>query len=346
MTRLTCALGPDSAGTLLHRFLEGATERLDAAVYEAGPSYAWAFPRAVERGVRVRLLLDGHGGANTGCLEELRAAAARGVVVPCRVHRRDSGREAHWKLLVADGNRVAVGTGNLIERDAPADHHGRLPPAAPPHPGTREWWVFCDGAPTLAAGARARITPVWRESAAPPPVWALEAASSPPPVNAPLPSVAPLDVELAPRNLRLVIHGAEVRRALEGVLARSERRCLVVVPYLHTWAHAVRPLIERMAELQRSGADVRVLLGEEPAGGDAATLRERGVPARVMNPARCTTGHAKGMVADASVVVMSSNWSAAGLGVSIESALLIDNRVAAAYYAEAFERDWSSADPA
>jgi phosphatidylserine/phosphatidylglycerophosphate/cardiolipin synthase-like enzyme len=345
MTRLTCALGPDSAGTLLHRFLDGATTRLDAAVYEAGPSYAWAFPRAVERGVGVRLLLDGHAGANTGCLEELRAAAARGIVVPCRVHRREAGREAHWKLLVADGNRLAVGTGNLIERDAPADHHGLLPPQAPPHPGTREWWAFCDGAPTLAATARARITSVWRTSAPPPPVWAVGAAVSPPPVNAPSPSVAPLHVELSPRSLRLVVHGAEVRRALEGVLERAERRCLVVVPYLHAWAHAVRPLVERMAELHRQGADVRVLLGEAPAGADAATLRERGVPARVMNAARCTTGHAKGVVADTTVVVMSANWSAAGLGISIESALVIDNRAAAAYYAEAFEHDWMSADP-
>jgi phosphatidylserine/phosphatidylglycerophosphate/cardiolipin synthase-like enzyme len=345
MTRLTCALGPDSAGTLLHRFLAHASERLDVAVYEAGPSYAWAFPRAVERGVKVRLLLDGHAGANTGCLAELREAAARGVVVPCRVHRREAGREAHWKLLTADADRVAVGTGNLIERDAPADHHGLLPPQAPPHPGTREWWAFVEGAPTLAATARARVTSVWRAASPPPPVWALEEAGTPPPVNAPSPSVAPLELELAPRRLRLVVDGAAVRLAIEAALGAAGRRCLVVVPYVHTWAHAVRPLVERLAEMQRQGADVRVLLGETPAGGDAATLRERGVPARVMDPVRCTTGHAKGVVADDVVLVMSSNWSTPGLGASIESALSIDSSAASAYYADAFERDWLTADP-
>jgi phosphatidylserine/phosphatidylglycerophosphate/cardiolipin synthase-like enzyme len=345
MTTLTCALGPDSAGTLLRRFLASATTRLDVAVYEAGPAYAWAFPRAVERGVRVRLLLDGHGGANRGCLEELRAAAERGTVVACRLCRHEGAREAHWKLLVADTDRLAVGTGNLIERDAPADHHGRLPPAAPPQAGTREWWAFVDGATTLASAARSRIGSVWRESTVPPPVWAVEEAAEVPPIGAPRPSVPPLEVEVRPRRLHLAVEARAVRQAIEAVLESPEKRCLLVVPYVHTWAHEVRPLLERLAEAHRRGLDVRVLLGQEPAGGDAATLRERGLPARVMDPMRCTTGHAKGMVVDSSALVMSSNWSAAGLGTSIESGLRIDDRAAADYFAEAFERDWQVSNP-
>jgi phosphatidylserine/phosphatidylglycerophosphate/cardiolipin synthase-like enzyme len=346
MTALTCALGPDSAGTLLHRFLGSATARLDVAVYEAGPAYAWAFPRAVERGVRVRLLLDGHGGANRGCLDELRAAAARGTVVPCRLRRHEGARDAHWKLLVADSDRLAVGTGNLIHRDAPADEHGRLPPDAPPQAGTREWWAFVDGAPTLAAVARSHIGSVWRESTAPPPVWAVERAAEVPPVGAPRPSVPPLEVEVGPRHLQLAVEARAVRLAIEAILEGAGQRCLVVVPYMHTWAHEVRPLLERLAQARHRGLDVRVLLGQEPAGGDAATLRERDVPARVMDPARCTTGHAKGMVVDSRVLVMSSNWSAEGLGTAIESCLRIDHPAAAEYYADAFDRDWEVSDPA
>lgn len=345
MSRLTCALGPDSAGTLLHRFLGGARERLDAAVYEVGPSYAWAFPRAVERGVRVRLLLDGHGGANTRCLDELRRASARGVSVPCRMYRHEAGREAHWKLLVADSDRLALGTGNLIERDAPANSHGLLPPQAPPHAGTREWWVFVDAAPSLAAAARSRISAVWRTSAPPSPVWAVEAPAAAPPVGAPLPAMPPLELELTARRLRLLVDGAVIRRAIEAALEPARRRCLVVVPYMHTWAHAVRPLLEQLAELHRRGLDVRVLLGQEPSGGDASTLRERRVPARVMDPVRCTSGHAKGLVIDSTVVITSANWSEAGLGASVESALVVADAAAAGYFADAFERDWASADP-
>jgi hypothetical protein len=314
-------------------------------VYEAGPAFAWEFPRAVERGVEVRVLLDGHGGANRGCLEELRAAAARGTAVPIRLKRHEAAREAHWKLLVADGHRLAVGTGNLIERDAPADRRGRLPPEAPAQAGTREWWAFIDGAPGLASTARSRITAAWRESAPPPPIWAVEVVAEVPPVGIPRPSVAPLLVDVGPRRLHLAIEARAVRQEIEAILDSAEKRCLLVVPYMHTWAHEVRPLLERLAEARRRGLDVRVLLGQEPAGGDAATLRERGVPARVMDPARCTTGHTKGLVVDSSALVMSANWSAAGLGSSIESGLRIDDRAAADYFAAAFERDWHVSNP-
>lgn len=331
---------------MLHRFLASATTRLDVGVYEVGPSYGWAFPRAVERGVRTRLLLDGHGGANQGCIQELRAAAARGVEVPCRVRRHSGHREAHWKLLIADADRLAVGTGNLIGRDAPADRQGRLPPESPPMAGTREWWAFVDGAPTLAAAARSRLTAVWRESSPPPALWAVERALEVPPVGCPQPAVAPLELEMAARHLQLVIEGRAVRMTIEAALERVARRCLLAVPYVHTWAHEVRPLLDRLADLRSQGLDVRVLLGMEPAGGDAATLRARGVPARVMDPARCTTGHVKGLVADSTVLVMSSNWSAAGLGSSIESCLRIDNAAATAYFADAFERDWAVAEQA
>ncbi len=314
------------------------------AVYEVGPSYGWMFPRAVERGVRVRLLLDGHAGDNRGCLDELRRAAERGIHVPCRVRRHDGLREAHWKLIVADGDRLAVGTGNLINRDAPADRHGRLPPDSEPLTGTREWWAFVDGAPTLAVAARSRITAVWRESVPPPPVWAVEEVPGIPPVGSPQPSVPPLTVELSPRRLQLATDARAVRTAIETALEAPARRCLLTVPYIHTWAHQVRPLVDRLAELRRGGTDVRVLLGVPPAGGDTATLRERDIPARVMNPGRCTTGHAKGMVVDRSVLLMSANWSAAGLGASFETALRVDDAVATAYFAEAFERDWALAD--
>lgn len=343
MTVLTCALGPDSAGTLLHRFLRADASRLDVAVYEVGPSYAWMLPAAAKRGTRLRVLLDGHGGANRGCIEELRRAAADGVVVPCRVRRHDGLREAHWKLIVAD-DRLAVGTGNLIGRDAPADRHGHLPPEATPLAGTREWWAFVDGAPTLAAVARSHVTMAWRGSVSPPPLWAVAEAGTIPPVGSPRPSVAPLTLELSPRRLQLSADAGAVRAAIEAALERQVRRCLLTVPYIHAWAHEVRPLVERLAHLATDGADVRVLLGTPPTGGDAAALRDREIRARVMSPQRCTTGHAKGIVADGLVLLMSANWSTAGLGASLETCLRIDHPAAAAYYADAFERDWEVAD--
>src|SRR5438270_6375361 len=108
MPRLTCALGPDSAGDLLAGIIGGASDALDLAVYEVGPSYAGPLAAAASRGVRVRLLVDGHAGAN--------AASAR-LLAGCGAEVRVWARrpaEAHWKLLVAGDATLAVGSGNLI----------------------------------------------------------------------------------------------------------------------------------------------------------------------------------------------------------------------------------------
>src|SRR5487761_1053159 len=97
MSAITCALGPDSAGTVLMRLLRRARHSIDAAVYEVGPSYRWALIRAAERGLRVRLVLDAHvSDGNAATARELSAAGAE-----CRVAGVGSDA-AHGKLLVID----------------------------------------------------------------------------------------------------------------------------------------------------------------------------------------------------------------------------------------------------
>lgn len=345
VAELTCALGPDCAGTLLRQTMRGAQGRLDVAVYEVGPAYAWAIGAAAERGVRVRLLLDGHAGVNRGCLEELRRLAqARGVRVPVRMAMHRASAEAHWKLLAGD-HWVATGTGNLDWRDAPADHHGRLPPQAPALCGTREWWTFVEDAPVLAARARARIGAVWRVASPPPPAWAVEQAQVSPPVGAPQPAVAPIRVEVGTRRLALLCDAGAIRRRLGELLDARPRTVRLIAPYVHAWAPAVRRLLEQMAALVGEGAAVRILLGVAPATADASSLRHLGLETRVMDPLRSTTGHAKGMVVGDTVVVTSANWSGAGLGASLESALVIADRRVAGYFADAFDRDWDVSLP-
>lgn len=251
--------------------------------------------------------------------------------------------EAHWKLLVADRDRLAVGTGNLIERDAPGHAEALLPPDGESLPGTREWWVFVDGAPGLAAGARARISTVWRQSVPAPRLWTVEALPEAPPIGAPRPAVAPLGLELSSRRLQLATDARTVQDMISLALEGATRRALVTVPYVHTWAHPVRPLLDCLSTLRRQRGDVRMLLGTPPTDGDAATLRDRRIPTRVMDPRRCTTGHAKGLIADQCALITSANWSNSGLGVSLEAALRIDHPDAAEYFASAFERDWETA---
>jgi phosphatidylserine/phosphatidylglycerophosphate/cardiolipin synthase-like enzyme len=333
MTLVTCALGPDSAGTLLTALLTSAQGSLEACMYEVGPAYRWAFVEAARRGVGVRLLLDRHGSdGNAATAREL--IRAGGV---CRVPPAGSG-QAHAKVIAVDGGQVAVGTGNLIWRDAPRDAHGLLPPRARPLPGTREWWALAGPNRDVGREVVARFDAAWRESEPPPPRWAAVPAMAAPAVGTPQPQVPPLTVPLSRHRLRFVAGGAAVRSLLAGALCHAERRILATLPYVVV-CDAARPLLAAMEEASRRGVDVRLLLGEPPDPGRALPA----MATRVMDATRSTRGHAKGVVVDGRVFVTSANWSTTGLGPNWEAALLVDQPDCAAYFAEAWERDWSAA---
>ena len=85
-----------------------------------------------------------------------------------------------------------------------------------------------------------------------------------------------------------------------------------------------------------------LLLGAVPDPKDVELLAALPFQVRRMDPARSTSGHAKGMVADGAVLVSSANWSKAGLGGNWEAGLRIDHPAAAAYYAAAWRRDWET----
>jgi phosphatidylserine/phosphatidylglycerophosphate/cardiolipin synthase-like enzyme len=235
---------------------------------------------------------------------------------------------------------LAVGTGNLIWRDAPRDPRGRLPPLARPLHGTREWWVFADRCPALAVGAGDRFERAWLESQAPPRRWSAAPAALPAAVGTPLPQVAPLIIEAPEVCARLVTGGASVAGAQLELIASARRRAYVTVPYVHPRVGPVASLLKELTRAASRGADARLLLGQQPAHEDAARLVDLGLRVRHMDADLSTRGHAKGVVVDRAVMVTSANWSAAGLGGNWEAGLVIRLHRAAAYYAAAFLRDW------
>jgi phosphatidylserine/phosphatidylglycerophosphate/cardiolipin synthase-like enzyme len=336
---LTYSLGPDAAGTMLSRLLRGARRSIDAALYEVGPSYRWELVRAARRGVRVRLVLDAHGSdGNAATARELTAAGGA-----CRVAGRGADA-AHGKLICTD-TTVALGTGNLIWRDAPRDRRLRYPPSSTPLTGTREWWVMASGSRGLRRDARRAFDEHWRAATDPPDQWSAAPENRAPSVGTPMPQVAPSTGHVSGRRLHLVIGGHAVGATVRSMVAASRRRVLVTVPYAHVHAPPVADLLDLMARASARGVTSALLLGDVPDRGDAALLEALPFDVRRMDPARSTSGHAKGAVADGSVLVSSANWSAPGLGGNWEAALRIDHPGAAAYYAAAWWRDWETGLP-
>jgi phosphatidylserine/phosphatidylglycerophosphate/cardiolipin synthase-like enzyme len=336
VTVITCALGPDAAGTVLMQVLRDARRSIDAAIYEVGPSYRWALVRAAERGLRVRLVLDAH-------ISDGNGATARALIAAggeCRVAGLGAD-SAHGKLLVVDST-VAVGTGNLIWRDAPRERHRRFHPGGSLLAGTREWWVTAAGSRRLHHAAAEAFHAHWTTATAPPQAWEAAPLRAAPPIGTPMPQVAPRILCMRPRRLRLIIGGGDVKQTLRAMITAARRRVLVTVPYAHPRALPVRDLLDRMTEASSRGVACALLLGGIPDPNDAHALAAVPFPVRRMDPARSTSGHAKGMVADASALVSSANWSASGLGGNWEAALRIEHPGAAAYYAAAWRRDWET----
>ena len=336
MTLLTCALGPDSAGTVLMRLLRGARQSVDAAIYEVGPSYRWALVRAAERRIRVRVVLDAH--ASDGNAATARALSQAGA--ECRVAGQGSDR-AHGKLLIVDST-VAVGTGNLIWRDAPRDRHLRFPPEGVPLAGTREWWITATRSRGVRHAAADAFAAHWGTAARPPAAWAAAPRLAAPPVGMPIPQVAPRVVHTSSRRLGLVVGGAAVREAVAAMASAARRRLLVTVPYVRPEAPPVRELLDRMIRASSRGVACALLLGGVPDPAVARRLATLPFAVRQMDPRRSTSGHAKGLVADGSVLIASANWSAPGLGGSWEVAMRVEHAGAAAYFAAAWRRDWET----
>ena len=286
--------------------------------------------------MRVRLVLDAH--ASDG-----NAATARDLIAAgggCRV-AGGHGHASHGKVLLIDGT-VAVGTGNLIWRDAPRDRHLRFPPAATPLSGTREWWATASGSPALEFDVRRAFDAQWAAARRPPAGWSRRSMATVPVVGTPTPQYAPFIASVESRRLRLITGGAAVGTALESLLTSARRSALVTVPYAHPGEPPVRRLLTLMATASARGVRCALLLGAIPGRDDARLLATLPFEIRRMDPARSTSGHAKGAVIDGSALVSSANWSAAGLGGNWEAALHIDHPGAAAYYADAWHRDWAT----
>lgn len=339
MPELICALGPDNAGSVLADLIHEARATLDVGMYEVGPSYAWALVAAARRGVRVRLILDGHrSDGNAGTAVALATAGA-----DCRVLPRGIAA-GHWKLVLSDGGRAAVGTGNLIWRDAPRHAHGGTAPAAPLLRGTREWWAVTNDSGVTGVAAAA-LEAAWDAGRRPPDDWLISrhAREDPGAVGTPAPQVAVLRLAPEDGRVRLVVGGLAVAGCLRDAIDGARSRVLITAPYIAGRPASVRTLVATASIARRRGVDVRLLLGARPQPSHAAHLARAGIPVRWMDPAASTRGHAKGLVADGTAMVTSANWSRAGFGANWEALLVVDSAPAAEYLAAAWQRDWTTA---
>ncbi|MBB6647732.1 phosphatidylserine synthase [Halobellus sp. MBLA0160] len=330
---------PDAPGVPLET-LRGADRRILLAGYTfASARVADALLSAVDRGVRVRVLLDGGpiGGMTTRQREQLDRLAAGGVDVRLLdgPHARFSYH--HPKYAVADGEALV-----LTENWKPAGTGGR---------SSRGWGVRIDSSRTADAlasvfehDAEGPDAIRWRDRRqnatfveADPASGSYDAAFEPSSVD-----VERVRVLTAPGNA-----GGGMRRAI----AAANDSVDVISPRLDPSG----PYFESLVAAAERGVEVRILLSNAWYDRESnralvdrvEQLRDRGLPieARIARPSgRFEKVHAKGAVIDGRTVLLGSlNWNRHSARENREVVVALYGDEPASYYGRTFEADWAAA---
>jgi phosphatidylserine/phosphatidylglycerophosphate/cardiolipin synthase-like enzyme len=329
---------PDAPGVAL-RTLRAADRRILLAGYTfTSERVARALVDAARRGVRVRVLLDDApvGGLTRREARQLDRLARAGVEV--RVLGGEAARFSyhHPKYAVVDRTALV-----LTENWKPAGVGGA---------SSRGWGVRVDS-PALAADlaalfagdAAGRDVTSWTRFRR---GRAFDAGDPVPEGSYP----ARHDPERLPvETVHLLTAPGNAERGVVEVIEGAEERVDVV----QVSVERDHPFVVRLLDAARRGVEVRVLLSsawyvEEENAATAAWLNERAdaedlpLEARLADPrGRFEKVHAKGVVADDTVVVGSLNWNRHATRENREVAVALESPAAARYYRQVFAADWS-----
>ncbi|RLM59881.1 phosphatidylserine synthase [Halobellus sp. Atlit-31R] len=320
--------------------LQNAENRLLLAGYTfASPRITDVLLAAVDRGVRVRVLLDGGpvGGMTTGQRTQLDRLVAGGVDV--RVIDGPHARFAfhHPKYAVSDDDALV-----LTENWKPAGTGGH---------DSRGWGARVHSSRTADELAAVFVHDAdgidavpWREYRDNASFVEEQLASESYPTE-----FGPETV--AVDQVRVLTAPGNAGTAVKEAIADADDRVAVLSPRLDPEG----PYFAALVDAAERGVEVRILLSN--AWYDAESnravvdrterLRERGHPieARIARPTgRFGKVHAKGAVIDGETVVVGSlNWNEHAATENREVALALDGDEAAAYYGSTFDADWRAA---
>ena len=320
--------------------LRSADRRILVAGYTfASPRVADALLAAVDRGVRVRVVLDGGpiGGMTTRQRDQLDRLAAGGVDV-----RTIDGPHArfayyHPKFAVADDEALV-----LTENWKPAGTGGQ---------GSRGWGVrirserTADALASVFAHDADGIDAIpWRDRRRNASFVEVDPASGSYDT-----AFEPASVEV--ENVRVLTAPGNAGNATRRSIDTANDSVDVISPRLDPSG----PYFESLVAAAERGVEVRILLSnawyDEESNRELVDhvdrLRDRGLPieARIAVPAdRFEKVHAKGAVIDGRTVLLGSlNWNRHAAKENREVVVALRGEESASYYGRTFESDWEAA---
>jgi len=115
----------ESVAEAIMRLLQEASSSIEAALYRfSHPGLAQSLERAVQRGVSIRLLVDGNKYKESRTSPELLS----GAVIPFRLAfgRQGRGSKMHHKFVILDQQTVLTGSYNWTHESEDENHENLL----------------------------------------------------------------------------------------------------------------------------------------------------------------------------------------------------------------------------
>ena len=350
--RTTPVLSPDEGDVPLLRFLSSAESTIEVAVYTfTSERIASVLAAAAERGVQVRVLLDG---APVGGIEDAEHRVVGGLLAAGVEVRWLAGgpdivkryRYLHAKYAVVDARAAWIGSENFGDAGFPEERRGN-----------RGWSVIAEDegvASALRIVFEADFDVRRRDSIA-----ATETMQQrlplPPPVaersSAEVTSVQAGRLVLAP-DTALDTDG------ILGLFGCATHRLSIEAFYLDdVWRGGPNPFLEAAFAAAHRGVSVRILLDGSWASVEADAGTNDDVMARINGRARNESVslearlleprgpierlHNKGAVVDGRAVLVSSmNWALGSATENREVGLIVEDPSLAATFEAAFDADW------
>jgi len=350
--RTTAVRSPDEGDVPLLRFLSSAESTIEVAVYTfTSERIASVLAAAAERGVQVRVLLDG---APVGGIEDAEHRVVGGLLAAGVEVRWLAGgpdivkryRYLHAKYAVVDARAAWIGSENFGDAGFPEERRGN-----------RGWSVIAEDegvASALRIVFEADFDVRRRDSIA-----ATETMQQrlplPPPVaersSAEVTSVQAGRLVLAP-DTALDTDG------ILGLFGSATHRLSIEAFYLdEVWRGGPNPFLEAAFAAAHRGVSVRILLDGSWASVEADAGTNDDVMARINGRARNESVslearlleprgpierlHNKGAVVDGRAVLVSSmNWALGSATENREVGLIVEDPSLAATFEAAFDADW------
>jgi len=359
-----CFVSPDCALEPVLRSIDGARESVRVCVYElSSPRFARALGAAVDRGVSVRVLVEGKpvGGmseAQVAALSWLEGVGADVAVVDGVIAEgvaRHIGA-LHSKYVVVDRSVAIVGSENFVDPSLSED---------PVH-GNRGWWA------RFASEDVARFLDMVFESDCRPGRqdvvdWGIDERNDPSAVlpetvddEHPEPLVSAFTTALPSKATLFVSPDCSVERPYildelsrcSGCLAEQLE---IDLQWADRWTGETvpSPVLEAYLGMLRRGGEGRLLLDSSWFGMEAnqevvehlrACVEREGLSGEfaLLPPESPVEAlHNKGLVMDGKrTLISSNNWVHSSFFANRELAVLIESEEAARYFTRAFDLDW------